>query len=153
MATGSVKAAVLSNSQKNYSFTDKYLQAGKYQYRLKMIDNDGTFSYSNIIEIDISLPKTFELNQNYPNPFNPSTKISYSLPSDSRVILEIYNIAGEKVDQIVNNDQPGGYYIVDFNSTSLSKSISSGIYFYRILAVEKVSGTNFSSIKKMILLK
>ena len=153
MTTGSVKAAVLSNSQKNYSFTDKDLQAGKYQYRLKMIDNDGTFSYSDVIEIEISLPKTFELNQNYPNPFNPSTKISYSLPSDSRLIIKVYNITGEKVGQIVNNDQPGGYYIVNFNSTSLSKSISSGIYFYRILAVEKVSGTNFSSIKKMILLK
>jgi hypothetical protein len=153
MIVGSVKGAGLSNSPKNYSFADKNLQTGKYQYRLKMIDNDGSFSYSNVIEIEISLPKTFELNQNYPNPFNPSTKISYNLPSDSRVILEVYNIAGEMVGQLVNNDQPGGYYAVDFNSASLNKPISSGIYFYRILIVEKISGTNFSSIKKMILIK
>jgi hypothetical protein len=153
VTVGSVKAADLSNSTKRYCFTDKDLQTGRYQYKLKMIDNDGTFAYSDAIEIEISLPKTFELNQNYPNPFNPSTKISYSLPSDSRVILEVYNIAGELVGQLINNDQPGGYYIVDFSSASLSKGISSGIYFYRILAVDKVSGNNFSSIKKMMLLK
>ena len=153
MIVGSVKGADLSNSPKDYSFTDKNLQTGEYLYRLKMIDNDGSFAYSSVIEIEISLPKIFELNQNYPNPFNPSTKISYNLPSDSRVILEVYNIAGEMVKQLVNDDQPGGYYTVDFNSTSLNKSISSGIYFYRILTVEKVSGTNFSSVKKMILLK
>ena len=150
---GSVKAADLSNSNKYYCFTDKNLQTGKYQYRLKMIDNDDTFAYSSAIEVEISLPKIFELNQNYPNPFNPSTKISYSLPSDSRIILEVYNIAGELVGQLINNDQPGGFYTVDFSPASLSKSISSGIYFYRILAVDKVTGTNFSSVKKMILLK
>jgi hypothetical protein len=153
ITVGSVKGADLSNSTKIYSFTDKNLQTGKYLYRLKMIDNDGSFAYSSVIEIEISLPKTFELKQNYPNPFNPSTKISYNLPSESRVILEVFNIAGEMVGQLVNNDQPGGYYTVDFNPASLNKNISSGIYFYRILIVEKISGTNFSSIKKMILLK
>ena len=150
---GSVKAADLSNSSKMYSFTDKNLQAGKYQYRLKMIDNDGTYSYGNVIEIELSFPKSFQLNQNYPNPFNPSTKISYNLPTDSKVILEVYNISGEMVGQLVNGDQPGGYYTVDFSPASLKKNISSGIYFYRLLAVDKISGFNFSSIKKMVLLK
>ena len=153
ITTGSVKAADLSNSPKDYSFNDKNLQAGDYQYRLKMIDNDGAFDYSSVIEIQISLPKIFELNQNYPNPFNPSTKISYTLSSDSKVTLEVYNIAGEMLGQLVNNDQPAGYYTVDFSSASFNKNISSGIYFYRILAVDRVSGSAISSIKKMILLK
>jgi hypothetical protein len=149
---GSVKAAVLSNSTKQYSYTDKNLQTGKYQYRLKMIDNDGTFEFSKIVETVITLPKNFELNQNYPNPFNPSTKISYSLPNDSKVTLDIYNIVGERVGQLVNQDQAAGYYSVDFNS-SVVKSLSSGVYLYRIHAIDNSTGKDFSSVKKMVMLK
>ena len=79
---GSINASGNTNSPKKYSFTDKNLQSGKYKYRLKMVDNDGLFEYSNIIETEIALPKDFELSQNYPNPFNPSTKINYNLPFD-----------------------------------------------------------------------
>ena len=149
----SIKAAVLSNSPKSYSFSDKNLQSGKYQYRLKMIDNDGTFNYSAVTEATVSLPKNFDLSQNYPNPFNPSTKINYSLPSDSRVTLEVYNVLGVRVAQLVNKDQSAGYYSVDFSSSSLSKSISSGVYLYKITAVDKVAGSSFTAIKKMMLLK
>jgi photosystem II stability/assembly factor-like uncharacterized protein len=150
---GSVKASVLSNSPKQYSFTDIKLQSGKYQYRLKMIDNDGSFKYSQIIETNVALPKNFDLSQNYPNPFNPSTKINYTLPFDSRVTMEIYNLTGQKIGQLVNEDQSAGYYTVDFNSSVINRSISSGVYFYRIIASNKVDGTNFTSIKKMMLLK
>ena len=150
---GSVKAAVLSNSPKAYSFTEKNLQAGKYQFRLKMIDNDGTFEYSKVIETLVSLPKKFELNQNYPNPFNPSTKISYSIPNDSKVTLDIYNISGEKVCQLVNEEQTSGYYSVDFSNSTIHKSLSSGVYLYRISAIDKATGKDFLSVKKMILLK
>jgi hypothetical protein len=153
VSIGSVKAAVLSNSPKQYSFSDKNLNAGMYQYRLKMIDNDGTFNYSAVTEATVSLPKNFDLSQNYPNPFNPSTKINYSLPSDSRVTLEVYNVLGVRVAQLVNKDQSAGYYSVDFNSSSLSKSISSGVYLYKITAVDKVAGSSFTAIKKMMLLK
>jgi hypothetical protein len=146
---GSVKAAVLSNSPKQYSFTDKNLQAGKYQYRLKMIDNDGSFEYSKIVETEVATPKNFELSQNYPNPFNPSTRIDYQVPVDAKVILEVYNIAGQKVSELVNQEQSAGYYTVDFGSSKLS----SGVYIYRIVASDKATGNNFSSIKKMMLLK
>jgi hypothetical protein len=149
---GSVKAAVLSNSPKQYSFSDKNLNAGKYQYRLKMIDNDGTFNYSSVIEAVVSLPINFQLNQNYPNPFNPSTKINYSLPSDSRVTLEVFNVLGVRVGQLVNKDQLAGFYSVEFNS-SLNKNITSGVYLYKMTAVDKVTGIGFSSIKKMMVLK
>jgi hypothetical protein len=148
-AVGTVIASVLSNSPKQYSFTDKDLQVGKYQYRLKMIDNDGTFRYSKVIETEIAQPKNFELSQNYPNPFNPSTRISYSIPNDSRVTLDVYSISGEKVAQLVNEDQLSGYYSVNFGN----KFLSSGVYLYRISAMDKATGKEFSSVKKMMLLK
>ena len=146
---GLVKANGTSPSPNQYSFADKNLQPGKYQYRLKMIDYDGSFTYSKIVEAVITLPKNFELSQNYPNPFNPSTKINYTLPSDSRVTLEVYSITGERIAQLVNENQSAGFYSVYFTN----KNVSSGIYFYRINAVDEVTGNQFSSIKKMTLLK
>jgi hypothetical protein len=118
-----------------------------------MIDNNGAFSYSKTIETDISLPENFELGQNYPNPFNPSTKISYSLPFDSKVTLEVYNLSCTMIGQLVNEQQPAGYYTVDFNSSSVSKSISSGVYFYRLIVSNMKEASNFIAVKKMILLK
>jgi uncharacterized protein (TIGR02145 family) len=146
---GSVKAAVLRNSTKQYSFTDKNLQSGKYQYRLKMIDNDGTFEYSKVIETEVAMPKVFAVSQNYPNPFNPSTKIDYQVPVDAKVLMEVYNIAGQKVIELVNQQMSAGYYTVDFGASKLS----SGVYIYRIVASDKATGKNFFSIKKMMLLK
>jgi hypothetical protein len=146
---GTIQASGTSNSSNKYSYTEKNLQAAKYQYRLKMIDNDGSYKYSNVVETEIALPKNFELSQNYPNPFNPSTKIDYQVPVDAKVILEVYNIAGQKVIELVNQDQSAGYYTVDFGSSK----ISSGVYIYRIVASDKATGNNFSSIKKMMLLK
>ena len=146
---GSVKASVLSNSPKQYSYSDNKLQSGKYQYRLKMIDNDGSFNYSAVIETEIAVPKDFALSQNYPNPFNPSTKIDYQVPVDAKVIMEVYNIAGQKIFDLVNQDQSAGYYTIDLGSSKLS----SGIYIYRLVASDKATGNNFSSIKKMVLLK
>jgi len=150
---GVVKAANLSNSPKQYSFMETNLQPGNFQYRLKMLDNDGTFQYSKTVEIVISLPENFELNQNYPNPFNPSTKISYSLPFDSKVTLDIYNIVGEKVGQLVNEQQSAGYYSVEFSNSKVNKNLTSGVYLYRLNAIDKTTGKDFSSIKKMVLLK
>ena len=148
-SVGTVQAAGNSNSPKKYSYTDKNLQAGKYQYRLKTIDNDGSYKFSDVIETEIALPKNFELSQNYPNPFNPSTKINYQVPVDAKVILEVYNITGQKVTELVNQEQSAGYYSVSFGSSKLA----SGVYIYRLSASDKATGTNFSSIKKMMLLK
>ena len=146
---GTVKASVLSNSTKNYSYTDTKLQSGKYQYRLKMVDNDGSFSYSAIEATEVAIPKDFAVSQNYPNPFNPSTKIDYQVPVDAKVIMEVYNIAGQKVIELVNQQMSAGYYTVDFGASKLS----SGVYIYRLTASDLTTGNNFSSIKKMMLLK
>jgi hypothetical protein len=118
-----------------------------------MIDNNGSFIYSKSIEAIISLPENFELSQNYPNPFNPTTKINYTLPVASRVTLEVFNIEGVKVRQLVNTFQSAGYYSIDFNLASVKRSVSTGVYFYRITASDIVNKTFFSSVKKMILVK
>jgi len=148
---GVIEAAGTSVSPTKYSFTDKNLQAGKYQYRLKMVDNDGSYKLSQTVETEVALPKDFALSQNYPNPFNPSTKIDYQVPLDAKVILEVYNITGQKVVELVNQDQQAGYYSVNFGSSS--SKLPSGVYIYRLTATEKANGNNFSSIKKMMLLK
>jgi len=144
---GSVKASVLSNSPKQYSYIDKNLQTGKFQYRLKMIDNDGTFHYSKIVETEISIPKNFDLSQNYPNPFNPETNIRFEIPKASNVNISVYNITGQQVATLLNEFMEPGYYQRSFSSNSNGSSLSSGTYFYVLKA------GNVKISKKMILMK
>jgi len=132
-----------SNSPKSYSYQDNSISAGKYSYRLKQIDNDGQFEYSEVIEIDLGLPTEYELTQNYPNPFNPSTKISWQSPVSSHQTLKVYDVLGNEVATLVNEEKPVGSYEVNFNANGLS----SGIYFY------KLQSGSFVETKKMILLK
>jgi hypothetical protein len=127
-----------------YSFTDKILNAGKYSYRLKQIDRDGKFSYSQTVEATVTgAPKEFLLAQNYPNPFNPSTVINYQLPVNSLVTLKVYDAIGREVITLVNEVKEAGYYSVTFEASRFS----SGIYFARLQSSEKVQ------IKKMLLIK
>ena len=89
---GFIKGNGNSNSIKTYGFTDKdFYGSSKLYYRLKQIDNNGSYEYSNTVEVSV-LPSSFSLFQNYPNPFNPSTKIIYSLPNASHVKLVVYDI-------------------------------------------------------------
>lgn len=133
-----------------YSFTDKNLTSGKFSYRLRMVDLDGKVSFSNVIESEIGLPKTYSLSQNYPNPFNPTTKIQYQIPVAAKVTVELFSITGEKVAELVNLEQEAGYYTLDVNA---AKNFASGVYIYRMIAVDKVTGNNFVNVKKMMMLK
>lgn len=140
---GFVKGKGTTTEIQSYEFNDEYLPAGKYSYRLKQIDFDGTTSYSNIIEVDIDLPNAFSLEQNYPNPFNPSTKINYQIPELSFVSLKVYDVLGNEIETLVNEEKPVGRYEIIFDATRLP----SGIYFYILQA------GNFIETKKMVLMK
>lgn len=126
-----------------YSFNDNSTGRGKYLYRLKQSDLDGSFSYSNVIDVDINKPSDFSLKQNYPNPFNPVTRIDFSIPQNSFVNLSVYNVLGEKVFTLINEIKSEGHHSVDFNASELT----SGIYVYRLQAGSSVS------VKKMTLIK
>lgn len=141
---GFVNGAGTSTEEKSYSFIDANVQPGVYSYRLKQFDFDGSFNYSNVIEIDISVPTVFDLAQNYPNPFNPSTTIEYSVAAPVNVTLTVYTILGEQVAILVNNQfTEAGKHSVQFNASSLA----SGTYIYRLQAGE------FVTSKKMLLTK
>ena len=130
-----------------YSFTDNDLKNGTYNYRLKQIDFDGSFSFSNAVEVDVNAPLTFSLNQNYPNPFNPSTQIDYSIPKDGFVSLKVYNTIGQEVATLVNGNVQAGSHEVTFNPESMGVSISSGAYYYRL------ESDGRALVKKMMVLK
>ncbi|MEP0821546.1 MAG: T9SS type A sorting domain-containing protein [Ignavibacterium sp.] len=107
------------------------------------------------VEGGTSLPLTYELYQNYPNPFNPTTTISYDLPALSRVTIHVFNLVGQQITTLVDQEQPPGRYKLVWNGrTDSGVSASSGVYFYRILAKER-SGEErqFSSTRKFLLLK
>lgn len=147
---GFVKSAGNSVSSQNYSFVDSKLETGSYSYRLKMVDLDGSFRYSNVVEVEIGTPLTFALSQNYPNPFNPATRIDYQVPFSANVTIELYSITGEKVATLVNNYISAGYYALDIDASVLR--LASGVYFYRMTSTD-IQGSKFVDTKKMVLLK
>jgi hypothetical protein len=132
-----------SNSPKYYNFTDNTATPGKYAYRLKQIDSDGSYEYSNEIKVDLGIPAEFLLQQNYPNPFNPATIISYQIPVSGKVSLRVFDMLGREVATLVNEVQEAGMYDVSFDG----KSFASGAYFYRF------QSGDFVKINKMILMK
>ncbi len=128
---------------KSYSYTDNSVNSGTYYYRLKQIDFDGSFSYSEVLEVNIGLPTEFALEQNYPNPFNPSTTINFTVPQSAQVTLKIFDVLGREVSTLINQVVPGGNHEVQFDATGLP----SGLYFYTL------STGNFVETKKMVLLR
>jgi len=142
-SVGFISGKGTTTEKSSYSFKDNNLSKGAYIYRLKQIDYDGRYAYSSEVNVEIAGPQVFSLEQNYPNPFNPSTSIKYSIPQDGIVNLAIYNLIGEKVLTLVNQNMKAGVYEIKFDASHYS----SGIYFYRLDAGQ------FSSVRKMILMK
>ena len=140
---GFIEGNGTSTTPHAYTFSDKNLNAGSYNYRLKQVDNDGSSKYINLAESFTIQPGTYSLSQNYPNPFNPTTMIKYSVPERNQVTIKIYNVLGSQVATLVNEVKPAGSYEVNFNASNLS----SGVYYYTI------SAGKFTSTKKMILMK
>ncbi len=140
---GFVEGNGTTNAPKSYSYTEKNISTGKYSYRLKLIDRDGKFEYSQQVEVTVSAPKIFALEQNYPNPFNPSTTINYQLPVAKHVSLKIYDAIGREVATLVNEVKDAGYYSAQFDGARFS----SGIYFARL------SSSGKTQMRKLLLLK
>ncbi len=134
-----------SNSPKKYSFLDKGILYGSYAYRLKQIDNDGTFDYSDIIEVNAGIiPEGFVLEQNYPNPFNPTTVIKFALAESQQATLTVYDILGNEITQLFNETtEASKIYEIEFDASNLS----SGVYYYRLSTPQK------SLVRKMLMLQ
>jgi uncharacterized protein (TIGR02145 family) len=139
----SVKASGNSTSPKQYSYLDKTVNSDKNNYRLKMVDLNGFFKYSNIINIEIAPPDKFELSNAYPNPWNPTTTIRYKVPVKIMVTIKVFDALGREVTTLVNEIKAAGKYDVNFSA----KNLSSGVYYYEMKA------GNFIDTKKILLLK
>jgi hypothetical protein len=128
-----------------YQYIDNVsgLQAISISYRLKQIDYNGSYEYSDEVLVGNPAPSDFTLHQNYPNPFNPRTQIQFSIPIKAFVILTLYGELGNVISELISEEKPAGKYKVNFDATNLS----SGIYFYRLQAGDLVE------TKKMVLLK
>ena len=140
---GFVQGHGTSNKQHSYTFIDKNLESDHYYYRLKQIDSDGSYSYSEVLGISILPPNNFSLSQNYPNPFNSTTAINFELPRDEYVKLTLYNMIGKKQKILAQ-----GNYGVGFHKVLLdAKELSSGLYIY------KLEAGGFVDVKKLVVLK
>ena len=139
---GFIKGYGTTTTQNKYSYTDQSPLSGSNIYRLKQVDYDGTFEYSQEVEIEI-VPSEYVLHQNYPNPFNPTTTINFSLPKEDFVNLTIYNSLGEKVATLLDGVLSGGSHALTFDATGLA----SGLY------ILKMSSGSFSNTIKMNLMK
>jgi hypothetical protein len=137
-----------TSEPKSYSFVDNNLEPGIYSYRLKQIDFDGTFKLHLATQVEVFAPAVFALEQNYPNPFNPSTKINFNIAVDSKVSLKVFDVLGQEVATLLNENIFAGSHQVDFNASALN----SGVYLYRIEATG-IDGTNFVDVRKMTLTK
>ncbi|MCK6604118.1 MAG: T9SS type A sorting domain-containing protein [Ignavibacteriaceae bacterium] len=137
-----------TTSQSSYSYNFREPLAGKNWFRLKQMDHDGSFEYSNVIEVDFEVVKNFTLNQNYPNPFNPSTEISFSTPADGFASVEIYSASGELVAKIFDGNVKAGIQRINFDAAGLA----TGTYIYRVNYINNEGG-KFSLSSKMLLLK
>jgi hypothetical protein len=140
---GFVQGHCNCNSPKDYTFTDTPAEGTCFRYRLKQIDTDGKFQYSDIITVEIATPVQFELKQNFPNPFNPATHITYNLPRDGFVTIKVYDIVGSEIAALVNEEKKAGSYLIIFDGANLS----SGVY------ICTMSGDNFIESIKMLMIK
>lgn len=127
-----------------YYFSDdvSLINFRQVNYRLKQIDFNGIFSYSNEVNVNL-IPGQFIMLQNYPNPFNPKTIIRYQLPKESKVLLKVFDILGKEVEVLIDEVQDAGYKQIEYNGTSLA----SGLYIYKLITEEYVAS------RKMMILK
>jgi photosystem II stability/assembly factor-like uncharacterized protein len=150
---GFVEGNGTSTEIKNYSYSDDFSilpYEGTVLYRLKQIDYDGSFEYSEQVSVNLSfIPSEFYVSQNYPNPFNPSTTIKYSVAVESQVKINIFNSIGEVIENIVDGVYNPGNYEVVWNA----QNFPSGIYFYSFEIINSDGNSVKREVRKIVYLK
>ncbi len=145
---GFINGSGTVNETKNYLFEDKKLESGKYLYRLKQTDYNGSFEYHALSGfVEIAIPSKFELSQNYPNPFNPVSKFDVAMPENGNISIKIIDITGREVSNLFSGYKQAGYHTFILDASKLS----SGIYFYT--AVMSSEKNRFAKTKKMAVIK
>ena len=140
---GFVPGAGSTNSTHSYSFVDNEVTVARYYYRLKQLDRDGSFTFSDIKEITVAPPDHYELSQNFPNPFNPRTEIIFRVRQEGLVVLKVHDILGREVKTLVNEKMNAGTHRISFDG----RDLPSGMYLYTITTGK------FHDVKKMVLIK
>ncbi len=140
---GFVTGSGSTTEPRSYIYTDVKVPDGKYLYRLKQMDFNGTFSFSYDVEVEVNSPTVYALEQNYPNPFNPSTTINYSIAEAGIVKMAVYNLLGQEVAVLINEFKEAGPHTITFDASELT----SGAYFYTIETPQ------FKQTRKMLLAK
>ncbi|MCU0643822.1 MAG: T9SS type A sorting domain-containing protein [bacterium] len=136
------------SNDRAFKFVDKDLNKGRYYYRLKQIDDQGSYKYSEVLEVQIDLPQQFTLYQNFPNPFNSSTTIAYYLPQSSHVEVIIYNMNGQFVNRLIDEFQEKGQKSITWDGSDQERNMApSGIYYYKIIVLDH------TEYRRMVLIK
>src|SRR3989339_781410 len=138
-----IKGQGTTTNKSFYSYNDQSVSTGKYSYRLKQIDLDGSVTYSQVVSVDLGMVNSFVLEQNYPNPFNPSTQIRFSIPEVTNVKLIVSDALGREIALLVDGKLNAGDYKIDFDADG----ISSGIYICILIT------DTFKQSRQMILMK
>ncbi len=139
-----INGAGTSTNTNFYNYIDILNQPGKYKYRLKQVDYNGQYEYSNEIEVKYKSNHNFYLSQNYPNPFNPYTNIDFNIPDKTLVRIILYDATGREITKIIDQEMETGHYSVKLGSEGLS----SGIYFYKM-----VTGSGYTAVNKLTIIK
>ena len=145
---GFIQGSGTTNETRHYTYVDRCLNSGNYNYRLKQIDYNGNSEYFKLQnDVSVGVPEKFNISQNYPNPSNPSSRVNYTLPFDAKVEITIYDVMGREINKIIDGEKTAGYYTAILNGAGLT----SGIYFYRIIAEGK--DKVLSKTMKMLIIK
>jgi len=123
-----------TSEPQTYSFVDKKPSPGIWQYRLKQLDTNGDFSFSDVVTVQVNIPQKFVLYPNYPNPFNATTQISFNLPTDEHVRLDVFNVRGVLIATLFNQEMTAGYHSAEFSCDEQA----SGVFFYKIVAGDNI---------------
>ncbi len=145
-----------TNESHSYSFIDSFVTSGRWSYRLKQMDFDGSIYYSEPVNISVlasvkenMVPKEYDLQQNYPNPFNPSTQIRFDLPEGGQMSLVVYDVLGRQVAELANGYHKAGNHSVTWNAAVQA----SGIYFARFNVTDAYGNSRYSKVNKLVLMK